>query len=91
MSAKAGKSDEVVEFLESGRSLVTQEPGTLAWFAARLGPSEFAIFDVFADEAGRQAHLQGAVARALMERAPDLLSQPPEIMEIDVVADKMPG
>ena len=68
-----------------------QEPATIAWFAIRLGPSEFGIFDAFPDDVGRQAHLGGQVAAALMARAPELLAQPPVIEPVDVLAAMLPG
>lgn len=67
LDAKPGKEDEVEQFLKDGLSIVQEEPDTVAWFAIRLGPSAFGIFDVFPDESGRQAHLSGQVAAALME------------------------
>ena len=67
------------------------EPATTAWFAIRLGPSEFGIFDAFPDDAGRQAHLGGQVAASLMAQAPELLAQPPAIQPADVLAAKLPG
>lgn len=76
-------------FLEGGLSLVEGEPDTTAWFAIRLGPSKFAIFDVFPDDSGRQAHLSGKVAEALMARADELFAQPPDIQQIDVIAAKL--
>ena len=88
--AKAGKESEVEEFLRSALPIVRQEPATTAWFAIRFGGSEFGIFDVFPDEAGRDAHLSGAVAAALMQRAGELLAKPPQIEKIDVLADKLP-
>jgi quinol monooxygenase YgiN len=91
MEAKPGKEPDVQRFLESGRGLVDEEPDTVAWFAARLGPSTFAIFDVFPDDAGRQAHLNGKVAAALMEQAGELFSEPPSIEPADVLAVKLPG
>jgi quinol monooxygenase YgiN len=91
LEAKPGKEEEVASFLKSGLSLVQQEPATVAWFGIRLGPSTFGIFDVFPDEAGRQAHLNGRVAAALMAKAGDLLSQPPSIEKADVLAAKLPG
>ena len=90
LHAKPGKEEDVAKFLEGGQALVVDEPGTVAWFAIRLGPSEFAIFDVFEDESGRQAHLSGKVAEALMAQAPDLFAQPPEIRQADVIASKLP-
>jgi quinol monooxygenase YgiN len=71
--------------------LVQQEPATIAWFGIRLGPTTFAIFDAFPDEAGRDAHLSGKVAKALMEKAPELLVEPPKIEKADVLADRLLG
>lgn len=91
LEAKPGKEKDVEEFLRGGLAVVLQEPATTAWFAIRLGPSTFGIFDAFPDEAGRQAHLTGQVAAALMAKAPELLSQPPDIEKLDVLAAKLPG
>lgn len=91
LEAKPGKEKDVENFLHAGLALVQQEPATTAWFALRLGPSTFGIFDAFPDEAGRQAHLSGKVAAALMAHAGELLSQPPSIDKIDVLASKLPG
>jgi quinol monooxygenase YgiN len=91
MEAKPGKEKEVEEFLLGGRPLVMEEPATIAWFGVKLGPSSYAIFDVFPNDAGRQAHLSGKVAAALMAKAPELFSQPPSIEKIDVLASKLPG
>ncbi len=90
LEAKAGKEEEVAAFLKSGLPIVEEEPATLAWFGLQLGPSTFGIFDAFPDEAGRQAHLSGRVAAALMAKASDLLSQPPSIEKVDVLAAKLP-
>jgi quinol monooxygenase YgiN len=90
LEARPGKEDEVAAFLESAVPLVEAEPATIAWFAVRLGPSTFGIVDVFPDDAGRQAHLQGAVAAALLGRADELLSAPPIIEPVDVLAEKLP-
>ena len=90
LEAKAGKEAEVAAFLESGLALVEEEPATTAWFGLQLGPSTFGIFDAFPDEAGRQAHLTGRVAAALMANAAELLSQPPSIEKVDVLAAKLP-
>jgi quinol monooxygenase YgiN len=87
--AKSGKEAEVEEFLRSALPLVQQEPATTAWFAIRFSQSEFGIFDVFPDDAGRDAHLTGAVAKALMENASTLLAEPPRIEKIDVLADNL--
>ena len=89
LEAKSGKEAEVESFLRGGLPIVEAEPATLAWFAIRLGPTTFGIFDAFPNEEGRQAHLSGRVAAALMARASDLLSQPPVIEKVDVLAAKL--
>jgi quinol monooxygenase YgiN len=89
LEAKSGKEAEVEEFLRSALPLVQQEPATTAWFAIRFSQSEFGIFDVFPDDAGRDAHLNGAVAKALMANASTLLAKPPNIEKIDVLADNL--
>ncbi|MBW2940299.1 putative quinol monooxygenase [Zhongshania aquimaris] len=91
LEAKPGKEKEVEQFLLGGLPLVQAEPATTAWFGIRLGPSTFGIFDAFPDEAGRQAHLAGKVAAALMAQASDLFSSPPSIEKVDVLAAKLPG
>lgn len=91
LEAKPGKEKEVEDFLLSGLPLVNEEPATTAWFGIRLGPSTFGIFDAFPDEAGRQAHLSGKVAAALMAQASALFSEPPSIQKVDVLAAKLPG
>ena len=91
LEAKPGKEEAVAEFLRQGKALAEAEPATIAWFGVRLGPSTFAIFDAFPDEAGRQAHMSGRIAAALMEKAGDLLAQPPSIKMADVLASKLPG
>jgi quinol monooxygenase YgiN len=90
LEAKPGKEAEVEAFLKGGLAIVEEEPATIAWFAIRLGPSTFGIFDAFPDEAGRQAHLSGQVAAALMAKAPELLATPPVIEKADVLASKLP-
>jgi quinol monooxygenase YgiN len=91
LKAKPGKEADVARFLEGGLALVNEEPATTAWFAIRLGPSDFAIVDFFPDDAGRQAHLSGRVAEALMAQAPDLFAESPDIRSADVIAAKLPG
>jgi quinol monooxygenase YgiN len=90
LEAKPGKEAEVGSFLRGGLALVQEEPGTATWFAIRIGPSTFGIFDTFPDEAGRQAHLSGKVAEALMAKASELLAKPPVIEKVDVLAVKLP-
>jgi quinol monooxygenase YgiN len=91
MEAKPGKEKEVEAFLSGGLPLVEQEPATTAWFALQLSATTFGIFDTFADEAGRDAHLSGKLAEALMAKAGELFASPPQIMKIDVLAAKLPG
>jgi len=91
LEAKPGRENEVAKFLRDAQGLVQQEPATTAWFGIKLGPTTFAIFDAFPDDAGRDAHLSGKVAKALMEKAPELLAQPPKIEKADVLADRLPG
>ena len=90
LEAKPGRESEVEKFLKGGLPIVQEERGTTAWFAIRLGPTTFGIFDAFPDEAGREAHLSGRVAAALKERAGDLFVAPPTIEKIDVLAAKLP-
>jgi quinol monooxygenase YgiN len=89
LEAKPGKESEVESFLKSGLALVQEEPETTVWFAIRMGPSTFGIFDAFPDESGRKAHLNGKVAAALMAKASDLLAQPPVIEKVDILATKL--
>lgn len=90
LEAKPGKEKEVAEFLKSALPLVQAEPGTVTWFAIQEGPASFAIFDTFNDEAGREAHLNGKVAAALMAKAGELLAKAPAIYKIDILAEKLP-
>ncbi|HTD02182.1 antibiotic biosynthesis monooxygenase [Undibacterium sp.] len=90
LEAKAGKEAEVASFLESALPLANQEAGTVVWFALRMGPSTFGIFDAFPNEAGRAAHLSGPIAAALMAKATELLSQAPVIEQVEVLAAKLP-
>ena len=91
LEAKPGKEAEVAAFLKQGLQMANQETATPLWFALRLGPSTFAIFDAFRDETGRQAHLTGPIAKALMAKAADLLAKPPEIARVDVLGEKLPS
>jgi quinol monooxygenase YgiN len=90
LEAKPGKEKEVENFLLGGLPIVQEEPATTVWFGIRLGPSTFGIFDAFPDEAGRQAHLTGKVAAALMAQAGELFATPPSIEKVDVLASKLP-
>jgi quinol monooxygenase YgiN len=89
LEAKPGKEAAVKDLLVSAVALANQEARTTVWFALKLGPSTFGVFDAFADEDGRQAHLNGPIAQALMANAPALLSTPPKIDPVDVLAAKL--
>jgi quinol monooxygenase YgiN len=90
LEAKSGKEKELAAFLMQGLELANQETTTPVWFALRLGGGSFAIFDAFADEKGRQAHLNGPIAKALMAQAPHLLAEPPAIQQVEVMGAKLP-
>lgn len=91
LEAKHGKDDAVEEFLSAALPLVRQEAGTKAWFAVRFGRSEYGIVDFFPDEASREAHLNGAVASALLQKAADLFATSPHIQKVEVLASKLPS
>ncbi|CAA9543091.1 MAG: hypothetical protein AVDCRST_MAG33-209 [uncultured Thermomicrobiales bacterium] len=90
LEAGLGQEQAVADFLRGGLEIVQGERGTTTWFALQLGPSTFGIFDTFAGNLGRQAHLSGQVATALMAQAPDFFSQVPSIERADILALKMP-
>jgi len=90
LEAKPGKSEEVAAFLLQALELAKQEATTPLWFALRLGPTTFGVFDSFRDEAGRQNHLNGPIRKALMAQAPNLLAAPPVIEQIEVLGAKLP-
>src|SRR5262245_35134235 len=89
LEAKPGKENEVAAFLKQGLELANQEATTPIWFALRLGPTTFAIFDAFRDEQGRQNHLNGPIAKALMAQASTLLATPPVIEPTEVLGAKL--
>lgn len=89
LEAKPGKEKDVASFLDQGLQLANRETTTPVWFALRLGPTTFGIFDAFHDETGRQAHLSGPIAKALMAKAPELLASPPTIDKLDVLGAKL--
>ena len=90
LEAKPGKEADVEKFLLGGLPIVQKEPATTTWYDIKLGPSTFGIFDTFPGEAGRQTHLSGKVAAALIAKAPELFAQPPAIEKVDVLAAKLP-
>jgi quinol monooxygenase YgiN len=89
--AKPGKEQTVATFLAGALPLAQQEAKTIVWFALRLSEREFGIFDAFPDDAGREAHLQGPIAAALISQAGELLAEPPRIERVDVLAAKVPS
>lgn len=90
LEAKPGKETAVSDFLAGALPLANAELGTTAWFALKFGPSTFGVFDAFADETGRQAHLDGPIAAALMANAASLLAAPPKIEKVELLAAKLP-
>ena len=89
LKAKPEKAEDVARFLASAQPLAVAEPDTITWYAARLDINTFMIFDTFEDESGRQAHLSGPIAAALMAHADDLLAAPPKIQQADILAYKL--
>jgi quinol monooxygenase YgiN len=89
IEALPGRESEVEQFLQGGLALVNEEPDTITWYAIRLGPTTFGIFDTFPDDSGRQAHLSGQVAAALMENVGELIEEP-TIEQVDLIAAKLP-
>jgi quinol monooxygenase YgiN len=89
LHARPGKESEVEEFLKSAQPLVEQETGTRSWFAFKIGSSTFGIFDTFANESGRDAHLGGVIAKALLAKAEELFATPPQIEKLDILATKI--
>jgi quinol monooxygenase YgiN len=87
LEARPGKEADVEAFLKSAQPLALNEKGTLKWYAIKLGPRTFGIFDTFANEAGRNAHLTGDIAKALGERAAELFAVPPQVEKVDVLAN----
>ncbi|WP_437813633.1 putative quinol monooxygenase [Sorangium sp. So ce1078] len=88
IEAKPGKEAEVEAFLRSAVGLAVEEQRTVHWFALRIGPSTFGVFDTFVEEEGRKAHLEGPIAAALMAKAPELLATAPVIERVDIIAAK---
>jgi quinol monooxygenase YgiN len=88
LEAKPGKEKELEAFLKSAQPLAEREPGTVSWYAIKMGPGKYGIFDTFADEDGRNAHLQGEIAKALFAKADELLAKPPEIAKPEILAAK---
>lgn len=88
LKAKPGREAELKEFLKQGAQMAAQESATVTWYALDEGDGRFSIFDTFEDEAGRDAHLNGPIAKALMSKAEELLAGPPQINKISILATK---
>ena len=88
VEAKAGKENEVMDFLKSALPLAQEESATIRWYAIQIGPSTFGVFDTFETEEGRNAHLAGRIAEALMANAADLLATAPVIEQVSLLAVK---
>ena len=88
LEARPGKAAELGAFLASALPMAEAEPDTVSWYALKLGPDSFGIFDTFADQAGREAHLAGAIAKALFARADELLAKPPSVVRTEILAAK---
>src|SRR5215470_7457242 len=88
--AKPGKEAEVESFLKSALDLATTESFTVTWYAIKFSENTFGIFDTFESDEGREAHLNGEIAAALMANADELLAEPPQIEKVDVLAAKAP-
>ena len=88
LHARAGKEREAEAFLKSAQPLAVNEIGTSTWYAVKLGPNKFGIFDTFKDEAGRNAHLTGDIAKALFARAEELFTEPPQVEKLEILAAK---
>src|SRR5580698_6453568 len=88
LKAKPGKEQEIEEFLKQGASLANDEPETVTWYGVKLGPGMYGVFDTFDNEAGRDAHLNGEIAKALMANASELFSNKLEIEKMEILADK---
>jgi quinol monooxygenase YgiN len=88
LESKPGKEKEVEAFLKSAQPLAEREPATISWYAVKMGPGKYGIFDTFADENGRNAHLNGEIAKTLFAKAAELFSKPPEVAKPEILASK---
>jgi quinol monooxygenase YgiN len=91
LEAKSGKEKEAEDFLKSAQPLAAKEHGTTTWYAIRLGPAKFGIFDTFPDEQSRDAHLSGDIAKALFAKAEELFAKPPAVHKLEILASKDPA
>jgi len=91
LESKPGKEKEVEDFLRGALPLAEAEAGTITWYAAKIGPSKYAIFDTFHAEEARKAHLNGRIAKALFEKGKELFTRDPEVLQLSVLAAKGPS
>ncbi len=87
LEARSGKEADAEAFVKSAQPLALDEKATLKWYAIKLGPGKFGFFDTFANEAGRDAHLSGEIAKALTARASELFAVPPQVANVEVLAN----
>jgi quinol monooxygenase YgiN len=90
LEAKPGKENDVENFLKSAQPLAEHEPQTVTWYAMKLGGPKFGIFDTFEDDKGREAHIQGEIAKALFGKGKELLAKDPTVHKLDLIAAKVP-
>jgi quinol monooxygenase YgiN len=88
LKAKPGKEDEVEAFLKQGAVMSQDEPQTVTWYGVKIAPGMYGVFDTFEDEAGREAHMNGEIAKALMAKAPDLFSNELKIEKMEILGSK---
>ena len=88
LQAKPGKRERGRGFLKSAQPLAQREPGTTTWYAWKIAPSKYGIFDTFANEEGRNAHLNGDIAKALFAKAEELFAAPPQVDKLEILASK---
>ncbi|HEY1947764.1 MAG TPA: antibiotic biosynthesis monooxygenase [Bryobacteraceae bacterium] len=91
LDAKPEKEKEVEDFLKSAQPLALQETGTTTWYALKIGPARYGIFDTFPNDEARNAHLTGEIAKALFARAEELFLTPPKVEMLEILAAKAPG
>ena len=88
LKAKPGKEEEIEAFLAQGAQMAGDEPQTVTWYGVKMGPGVYGVFDTFDDEAGRDAHKAGEIAKALSAKAPDLFSNEVRIEQMEILAAK---
>ena len=89
LEARPGKEADAEAFLKSAQPLALDEKGTVKWYALKLGAGRFGIFDTFANEGDRNAHVTGEIAKALTARANELFAIPPHVEKVEILASKL--